>query len=75
MVFDPRTQDWDISARVTVDVEGWVLKKKNRLGLPVILSVALDLMTYFEDEETRHVFRLPDSAMETIEVYEDFKDS
>lgn len=58
-----------------MDVEGWVLKKENILGLPVILSVAPYLMTYFEDDETGHVFGLPDSAMATIEVYEDFNDS
>ena len=37
--------------------------------------MASESMTYLEDEETRHVFGLFDSAIAIIKVDEDFNDS
>ena len=37
--------------------------------------MALESMSHLEDEETRHIFSLPDSTIAVIRVDEDFNDS
>ena len=71
---DPMTQDFDPSAKVTEGDVVWERKLDKMWKLPVIWSVAPELMTHLEDEDTRHV-ELPDSAIAVIEESIDFNDA
>lgn len=46
---------------------------EKRCELPVILSVAPESMTHFEEEEIRHALDLPESAIALTDD-EDFSD-